>query len=78
MGDALDECDQKSRRRKLLSLFHRMGDDDINLFITSRQHLEDIQDSLPHSAKVKIRANRADKPVISNKKLMRTHQRSAL
>lgn len=57
--DALDECDQKSRRQ-LLQLFHRMAKDCINLFITSRDYPEDIQDSLRDSVKLELLANDED------------------
>lgn len=58
--DALDECDQDDQRRELLPLFHRMGNDGINLFLTSRRHPEDIQDSLQGSAQVELSAQAED------------------
>lgn len=58
--DALDECDQQSQRRELLPLFHRMGEDGISLFLTSRQHPEDIRESLHGVAKIEITAKEED------------------
>lgn len=58
--DALDECNQKSQRKGLLPLFHRMGKSGINVFLTSRQHPEDIQYSFRDSAKTELRANDED------------------
>lgn len=60
--DALDECDQTDQRRTLLPLFHRMVGENpnIRIFLTSRQHPEDIQASFEKSAKVELRANDED------------------
>lgn len=58
--DALDECDQKTQRKKLLPLFHQMGKDGMNVFLTSREYPEDIQDSLGNSAKVQLWAQEED------------------
>lgn len=55
--DALDECDQ---RKGLLPLLHRMGKGGANLFVTSRQHPEDIQASFHSSAKIKLSAQDND------------------
>lgn len=51
--DALDECKPETRM-ELLPLFLRMSNDGINVFLTSRPHPEDIQDSLTDSDAVKI------------------------
>ncbi|KAH0608836.1 uncharacterized protein H6S33_001064 [Morchella sextelata] len=60
--DALDECHQTDRRTTLLPLFHRMVGENpsIRIFLTSRQHPEDIQASFEKSAKVELRANDED------------------
>lgn len=58
--DALDECDPKTQRKELLPLFHRMENDGVNLFLTSREYPEDIQESLHNSAKVRIWAKEED------------------
>lgn len=58
--DALDECDRKTQRKELLPLFHRMAKDGINLFLTSRHHPEDIQDSFRNSTKIKLWAKEDD------------------
>lgn len=58
--DALDECDPEAQRRRLLPLFHRMGKDGLSLFLTSREHPEDIQHSFGQSAKVKLSAQDED------------------
>lgn len=57
--DALDEC-SRQHRNGLLPLFHQMERDGINLFLTSRHHPEDIQNSFCNSAKVEIRAKDDD------------------
>lgn len=51
--DALDEC-EPGARTELLPLFKRMGKDGISIFLTSRPHPEDIQDSLTINGAVKI------------------------
>lgn len=43
--DALDEYDPKTQRKEPLPLFHRMVESGANLFVASRQHPEDIQES---------------------------------
>lgn len=58
--DALDECGQEAQRKVLLPLFHRMGKDGMNLFLTSREYPEDIQYSLRDSAKIKLWAKDED------------------
>lgn len=58
--DALDECHPENQRRQLLPLFHQMGKDGVNLFLTSRQHPEDIQVSFRYSAKIELCARGED------------------
>lgn len=60
--DALDECHQTNQRATLLPLFHCMVGENpsIRIFLTSRQHPEDIQASFEKSAKVELRANDED------------------
>lgn len=58
--DALDECDQDKQRKGLLPLFHRMGKDGIKVFVTSRPHPEDIQESFKDIAKIKLLAKAED------------------
>lgn len=54
--DALDEYNQE-QRKELLPLLHTMGENGANLFLTSRDHPEDIQHSFHGVPKVKISAN---------------------
>lgn len=58
--DALDECEQKTQRKELLPLFHRMGSDGASLFLTSRQHPEDIQESFKEVFKLQLSARAED------------------
>lgn len=58
--DALDECDPKTQRRELLPLFHRMGKDGMNLFLTSREYPEDIQHSFKSATKIRLWAKDED------------------
>lgn len=58
--DALDECDAERQRRQLLPLFHRMHADGMNVFVTSRQHPEDIQDSFCESPKMELSPHEQD------------------
>lgn len=58
--DALDECDEDSQRAKLLPLFHQMADVGAGLFITSRQHPEDIQESFKEVVKIELSAKSDD------------------
>lgn len=59
--DALDECHPESQRKELLPLFHCMGRDGMNLFLTSRPHSEDIQVSLGgFTVKVELSASEED------------------
>lgn len=57
--DALDECNQE-QRKKLLPLFHMMGECGINIFLTSRHHPEDIQYYFRNSPKVELQAHPGD------------------
>lgn len=58
--DALDECDEGNQRGELFPLFHRMAEDNLDLFVTSRQYPEDIQDSLGECAKIELSAQEGD------------------
>lgn len=58
--DALDECHQEKQREELLPMFHRLGDDGINVFLTSRLHPEDIQDSFRDCMKIELSAQDQD------------------
>ncbi|KAI5839953.1 hypothetical protein DFP73DRAFT_500816, partial [Morchella snyderi] len=58
--DALDECNQKGQRDKLLPLFHRLGEGGANLFITSRYYPQDIQVSFKNVPRIEIMASGQD------------------
>lgn len=60
--DALDECNQEARRREFLPFFKQMAHEaGMNLFLTSREHPEDIHHFLNGSAlKIRILANEED------------------
>lgn len=58
--DALDECDPDDQRKDLLPLFHRIGKSGVNLFLTSRQHPEDVQESFQNIAKIELSAKEED------------------
>lgn len=58
--DALDECNQKGQRDRLLPLFHRLGEGGANLFITSRYYPEDIQVSFKDVPRIEIIASGQD------------------
>lgn len=58
--DALDECDEENQRMELLPLLHRMGNDNINVFLTSRKYPEDIQDSLGDGPRIELAAHEQD------------------
>ncbi|KAI5838988.1 ankyrin repeat-containing domain protein [Morchella snyderi] len=58
--DALDECDQILQRERLLPMFHRLGEAGINLFLTSREHPEDIQESFANITKMRLWAKDED------------------
>lgn len=52
--DALDEMDQHTQRKHLLPLFHRMKDAGIALFLTTRPHPADIQESFWDASVVEL------------------------
>lgn len=76
--DALDECDLKSQRTRLLPLFHRMGGDGMKLFLTSRDYPEDIQDSLHNSAKLRLFAKEEDIASYVERKIDENHRAKRL
>lgn len=57
--DALDECDPDNQRKDLLPLFHNLAKV-LSLFVASRPHPEDIQDSLHDAAQIELSANEED------------------
>lgn len=57
--DALDECDP-IHRKELLLLFHRMGSNGVNLFVTSRQYPEDIRVSFNSAPTVELLTSEED------------------
>lgn len=67
--DALDECDQKYQRKGLLPLFHRLKEDGLSLFITSRPYPEDIQLSFENAVKLEILAQVEDIGVYIRQKI---------
>ena len=52
--DALDEMDEQEQRAGLLPLFHQMKDSGIALFLTTRPHPADIQDSFQDASIIEI------------------------
>ena len=52
--DALDEMDEQEQRAKLLPLFHKMKDSGIALFLTTRPHPADIQDSFQDASIIEL------------------------
>lgn len=58
--DALDECDPQNQRKELLPLFQQLAADRFSVFLTSRPHPEDIQDSLYSVAKIELSAQEED------------------
>jgi hypothetical protein len=58
--DALDECDKVLQRETLLPIFHRIGKAGINLFLTSREHPDDIQASFANITKLRLWAKNDD------------------
>lgn len=58
--DALDECDKVLQRETLLPMFHRIGKAGINLFLTSREHPDDIQESFANITKFRLWAKDDD------------------
>ncbi|KAF8242721.1 hypothetical protein K440DRAFT_564459, partial [Wilcoxina mikolae CBS 423.85] len=57
--DALDECNRLQRER-LLPMCHRMGKGGFRVFITSRSHPDDIEDSLGDGPKIEVTAQSKD------------------
>jgi hypothetical protein len=57
--DALDECKDGDCRSELLRAF-RTFQVSMKLLVTSRPHLEDLNDSLAHALQVKLRAVESD------------------
>ena len=59
--DALDECDDLSSRRVLLQSFNRLLQSRrFRLFVTSREHLDDINSAFRKMPDIKIQAQDAD------------------
>ena len=52
--DALDEMDQREQRAELLPLFHQMKASGIALFLTTRPHPTDIQDSFQDASTIEL------------------------
>ena len=52
--DALDEMDQWEQRAELLPLFHQMKESGITLFLTTRPHPSDIQDSFQDASTIEL------------------------
>ena len=52
--DALDEMDQHEQRAHLLPLFHRLEDAGIALFLTTRPHPDDIQESFRDASIIEL------------------------
>ena len=52
--DALDEMDQWEQRAELLPLFHQMKASGIALFLTTRPHPTDIQDSFQDASTIEL------------------------
>lgn len=76
--DALDECNQDSQRRGLLPLFHRMGQSGANIFLTSRQHPEDIQQSFYDIPKLELSAQKEDIEIYIRQKIEENPRASRL
>jgi hypothetical protein len=58
--DALDECDEGNVRRSLLPLINRLAAASAYIYVTSRQHPEDIQVSLQGAGKIEIKPSEED------------------
>jgi hypothetical protein len=58
--DALDEMHRHSQRDHLLPLFHRMKDSGIALFLTTRPHPADIQDSFGSASIMELTPDKND------------------
>ena len=52
--DALDEMDQHEQREELLPLFHRLKDSGFALFLTTRPHPADVQESFQNASIIKL------------------------
>ena len=52
--DALDEMDQREQRDHLLPLFHRLKDSGVALFLTTRPHPADIQESFRDASIIEL------------------------
>ena len=52
--DALDEMDQQEQRAELLPVFHKMEASGIALFLTTRPHPADIQDSFQDASTIEL------------------------
>ena len=52
--DALDEMDQHKQRNRLLPLFHRLKDSGFALFLTTRPHPADIQESFQDASIIEL------------------------
>jgi protease II len=76
--DALDECDQSSQRKELLPLFHRMGGNGMKLFLTSREHPEDVQISFEKISKMKLWAKDEDVATYIEQKISEYPQAESL
>lgn len=58
--DALDECNEKGHRKKLLSLLHTMRAGGAHIFATSRHYPEDIQRPFSGVARIELTATGGD------------------
>lgn len=67
--DVLDECGEGTQRKDLLPLFHRIGENGANVFVTSRQYPEDIQESFRDSVKIEFLAKAEDIEVYIKEKI---------
>lgn len=76
--DALDECGQDSQRKDLLPLFHRLGDSDAKVFVTSRHYPEDIQESFCEVSKVELEAQAEDIGIYIRQKISENPRASRL
>lgn len=58
--DAIDECAEENQRKEILQLCHKMAQDGMKLFVTSRPHASNIQESFKYVAKIKLKAEKED------------------
>jgi hypothetical protein len=58
--DALDECDRRKQREVLLPICHQMGEVGLNVFITSRRFVDDIEESFRAVPTIRIQAYEDD------------------